>query len=149
MFLTYLWKPFIPASKSEVWIKNIGLSSWIYSKLAIKIPYTIGIYLFKVNNRDDRILCKICSKFIKDTILCQLWTDFTHCSYVSIVDFEQVAAGWGATPIELISPMCLFLTFSRFLAAGSVTKCPLKTKKDKFIRIMEKGSTSQITEDKH
>ena len=24
----------------------------------------------------------------------QLWTDFTHCSGVSFVDFEQVNGGW-------------------------------------------------------
>ena len=27
----------------------------------------------------------------------ELWTDFTHCCGVSIVDFEQVNAGWTAS----------------------------------------------------
>ena len=46
--------------------------------------------LFKVNNEDTRMtsLTSIwCCYF-------WLWTDFTHCSGVSIVDFEQVHADW-------------------------------------------------------
>ena len=30
-----------------------------------------------------------------DAVLVLLWTDFTHCSSVSIVDFEQLNAGSG------------------------------------------------------
>ena len=48
-------------------------------------PSPAGIYLFKVNN--IRTICEICSKLtIKKP-------ERTHCSGVSIVDFEQVNAG--------------------------------------------------------
>ena len=30
-------------------------------------------------------------------IYCQLSADFTHCTHVSIVDFEQVNVGWETT----------------------------------------------------
>ena len=47
--------------------------------------------MFKVNNTDTRktplapFWC----------LYCELWTDFTRCSSVSIVNFEQVNAGWA------------------------------------------------------
>ena len=45
----------------------------------------VGIYMFKVNNRNTRTRCKICSKL----------NNFEHISHlVSIVNFEQVNAGW-------------------------------------------------------
>ena len=31
---------------------------------------------------------------IRDVVLVSLWVTFTHCSGVSIVDFEQANAGW-------------------------------------------------------
>ena len=46
--------------------------------------------MFKVNNTDTRktplapFWC----------LYCELWTDFTRCSSVSIVNFEQVNASW-------------------------------------------------------
>ena len=52
-----------------------------------------GIYLFKVNNRNTRTRCEICSKL----------TYFTPCSSISIVSFEQVNAGWEPFIIE---PAC-------------------------------------------
>ena len=39
--------------------------------------------MFKVNNRNTRTRCEICSKLT-----------ITPCSSVSIVNFEQVNAGW-------------------------------------------------------
>ena len=52
--------------------------------------------MFKVDNRNDRIRCKI--KTIKTerrlVSLLLIWTYFTHCSRVSIVTFEQINAGW-------------------------------------------------------
>ena len=42
--------------------------------------------MFKVNNKNTRTICEICSKL---TI-----TYFTPCSSVSIVNFEQVNGGW-------------------------------------------------------
>ena len=59
--------------------------------------------LFKVNNRNTRTMCEICSKLIiKAKEQCQsfrcfyyqLWTYFTPCSSVCIVSFEHVIAGW-------------------------------------------------------
>ena len=46
--------------------------------------------MFKVNNRNTRTICEICSKLtIKTPELCQ------RCrSGVFIVNFEQVNAGW-------------------------------------------------------
>ena len=61
------------------------------------------IYLFKVNNRETRKRCEICSKLTIKTSkrhhwrhYCQLWTYFTPFSSVSIVDFycRQVNVGW-------------------------------------------------------
>ena len=50
-----------------------------------------GNYMFKINNRNTRTRCKICSKLtIKTPERCQ----FTPCSSVSIVNFEQINAGW-------------------------------------------------------
>ena len=52
-----------------------------------------GNYMFKVNNRNTRTRCEICSKLtIKKPERRSL--TFTPCSSVSIVNFEQVNAGW-------------------------------------------------------
>ena len=54
--------------------------------------YPAGIYLFKINNRNSRTMCETCSKLtIKtpDDVI-----DFTNCSAVSTVEFEQVNAEW-------------------------------------------------------
>ena len=47
----------------------------------VQIRFPANIYLFKVNNRNTRNRCVICSKLI---------TYFAPFSSVSIVDFEQV-----------------------------------------------------------
>ena len=52
-----------------------------------------SIYMLKVNNRNNRRRCEICSK------LTILWTYFTPCFSVSIVNFEHVIAGWVLTSI--------------------------------------------------
>ena len=61
-----------------------------------------GLYLFKVNkvnNKNTRTRFKICSKLTIKTpeqrccLYYKLWTYCTHCSSVSIVNFEQVFAG--------------------------------------------------------
>ena len=58
----------------------------------------VGIYLLKVNNRNTRIRCEICSKLtIKTPERSQT------CSSVSIVNFEQVIAGWDYNPNEFIT----------------------------------------------
>ena len=43
--------------------------------------------MFKINNKDTRKASFWC-------LYCQLWTYFTPCSTVSIVNFEQVNADW-------------------------------------------------------
>ena len=64
----------------------------------LKTAYTAGIYLLKVNNRNSRTRCGICSELTIKTLerrqWRQLWTYFTPCSSVSIVNFEHVIAGW-------------------------------------------------------
>ena len=50
-----------------------------------------AIYLLKVNYRNSRARCDICSK---------LTITFTPCSSVSIVNFEHVIAGW--VPKEIL-----------------------------------------------
>ena len=53
--------------------------------------FPAGNCMFKVNNRNTRTWCEICSKLtIK---IPELWAYFTPCPSVSIVNFEQVNAG--------------------------------------------------------
>ena len=54
-----------------------------------------NICLFKVDNRNTRKTCEICSKLtIKTPGRRQLWKYFTPFSSVSTVDFEQVNVSW-------------------------------------------------------
>ena len=48
-----------------------------------------GNYMFKVNNRNTRTRCEICSKLTKLKLTLKI---FYTCG--SIVNFEQVNAGW-------------------------------------------------------
>ena len=60
--------------------------------------------MFKVNNRNTRTRCEVCSKLTAKTPERRQWhhsdvsiVNFKHfisCSSVSIVDFEQVNAVW-------------------------------------------------------
>ena len=59
-------------------------------------------YIFKVNNRNTRARCEICSKLTIKTPEPRQWrgssvlivTYFTPCSSIVIVNFEQVNVGW-------------------------------------------------------
>ena len=58
-----------------------------------------GNYIFRVNNRNTRVRCEICSKLTIKTperhrsgVL--IVNYFAPCSNASIVNFEQVNAGW-------------------------------------------------------
>ena len=80
----------------------------IYQLLLLISIVQAGIYLLKVNNRYTRTKCEICSKLtIKMPLAsfwylyCQLWTYFTPCSSVSIVNFEHVIVGWCITMMKL------------------------------------------------
>ena len=53
--------------------------------------------MFKVNNRNTRTMCEICSKLTVLYLYCKLCTYFTHYSRVSIANFEQVNADWFCT----------------------------------------------------
>ena len=76
-----------------------------------------GNYMFKVNNRNTRARCEICSKLaikIPERRLASFWylycyllTYFTPCSSVYIVNFEQVNAGWewnSNNPFQFFQP---------------------------------------------
>ena len=57
-------------------------------------PYPAGIYLLKVNYKNTRIRCEICSKLTIKTPVIVNFEHVTPCSSVSTVNFEQVNAGW-------------------------------------------------------
>ena len=63
-----------------------------------------GIYLLKVNNRNTRTRCEICSKLTiylfqvsNRNTRKRCGTYFTPFSSVSIVDFEQVNVSWAVS----------------------------------------------------
>ena len=58
------------------------LNKYFYFHFRWKYP--VGIYLLKVNNRNTKKRCEICSKL----------TIKTRCSSVSIVNFEHVNTRW-------------------------------------------------------
>ena len=81
--------------------------------LGVKIPD--GNYMFKVNNRNTRARCEICSKLTikiperRHWTHFTLWTHFTPCCSVSTVNFEHVIAGWEE-PINFHeSQYCFFV----------------------------------------
>ena len=60
----------------------VSIIPYIYSWLKRNPKYPADNYMFKVNNRNTRTRCKI-------------WTYFTPCCSVSIVNFGQANAGWA------------------------------------------------------
>ena len=71
-----------------------------------KIHSIAGIYLFKINNRNTRTRCKICSKLIIKTIERRQWRRFG----VFIVNLEHLSH---------LNLAFLLLTLSRLIPAGS------------------------------
>ena len=71
-------------------------------------PYQGGIYLFKVKDGNSIIMHEIFEAYNKVTdvvlvfILTSLWTDFTHCSGIFIVNFEQANAIYVHTKLHPI-----------------------------------------------
>ena len=63
----------------------------------IMMSYSVGIYLFRVNNRKIRRMCDICSKLTMKT------------PSVFIVNFEQIIN---------INLVFLLLTLNRYIATG-------------------------------
>ena len=84
---------------------------------------SVGYCMFKVNNKNTKTRCKICSKLTTKTpewrdwrrygvSIINFWTCFTPCSSVSIVNFEQVNAGWDMMELFLTSVpiQCFYLS---------------------------------------
>ena len=82
------------------------------------IPFPFGIYMFKVNKRNTRTRCEICSKVIIKTPERRQWR---QCSSVSIVNFEQVNAGWVS--INALVIVALFESFSLSDKTYKTAKC--------------------------
>ena len=57
-----------------------------------------GNNIFKVYNRSTRTRFEFCSTLTIKTPF--TWTYFTHCSNISIVNFEQVNVGWDFASIS-------------------------------------------------
>ena len=87
-----------------------------FSSIRSTICHPVGIYLLKINNRNTRTRCEICSKLTITPLVsfwclyCYLWTNFTPCSSVSIVNFECIIADF-AVAIWLCFEFTLNLTF--------------------------------------
>ena len=116
-----------------MWFSVITATKWsctLWNMVWENLPSSTGIYLLKVNNRNTRTRCEICSKLIIKTLerrsksitetlskvwnmfkvnnentkttpmasfwcfYWELWTYFTPCSSVFIVNFEHVIADW-------------------------------------------------------
>ena len=60
--------------------------------------FPAGNYMFKVNNRNTRTRCEICSKLAIKIPERRQRPYFTPCSSVSIVNFQHVNAGWEIFP---------------------------------------------------
>ena len=77
-------------------IKNINLTSSFLTQLSFTCSKSTTeapeqcIYLFKGSNKNTCMTSLTSFRYF----YCKLWTDFTHRSDVSIVDFEQANVGW-------------------------------------------------------
>ena len=69
-------------------VSKYSTECFLYRKIILA-----GNYMFKVNNRNTRTSYEMCSKLAKNLLL--TLTIFTHCSSVSIVNFELVNTGLG------------------------------------------------------
>ena len=75
-----------------------------FIQICYLVAYPVSIYWFKINNKNTRIMCEICSKLSIKIQEQHQWhgTDFTHCSGVSIINFEQVNVGWVVTMFTIM-----------------------------------------------
>ena len=86
-------------------------------RIVLCLPVSAGIYLLQVNNRNTRTKYEICSKLTIKTpewcqasfwyLCCELWTNFTPCSSVSVVNFEHVIAGLDFSAHQSKNYQCL------------------------------------------
>ena len=113
-FARALYRPclILTAAESVGLELKISSTSFCVGKIMIRFGmswwgfFPVSIYLFRVNNGNTRTIWEICSKLTLKTERCY-WlrsgifivnlTDFTYCSGIAIVDFEQVNAGWEET----------------------------------------------------
>ena len=94
-------------------------------KLKYFVHWLVGIYMFKVGNRNTRTRCEICSKLTIKTkerhhlsfwcLYCQLWTYFILSFSAAIVNFEQVNA--VLIPFRYVH-ICLYLMRKHFLLSN-------------------------------
>ena len=82
----------------------------IFSAKSYLVTQTVGNNLVKLAYLTRPAFA--CSK--------QLWTDFTQCFGVSIVDFEQVNAGWGTE--TYLEPCQTFMMESRYFYPLTIFK---------------------------
>ena len=82
------------------------LCCFLYSYLLLmreRVINPVGIYMFKVNNRNTRTRCERCTKLIIKTPERRHWR--LYCCglfslwYVSIVNFGQVNADWESSHV--------------------------------------------------
>ena len=76
-----------------------------------------GIYLLKVNNRNTKARCEICSELTKKT---PERRHFTPCSSVSTVNFNYVIDNWDLhTDFSAIKVMCKARLLFRVITCGT------------------------------
>ena len=81
-----------------------------YSELTIETAEHVW-NMFKVNYKDTRTT----SLALFWCLYCSFWTDFTHCSAVSIVEFEQINASktektkWHLTTMDCFIKVNFFI----------------------------------------
>ena len=104
-FLSMTWRKYDnlqSPSKNSVFHLCIPFPNWVWKEMDIH-PTTI--YLFKVNNKNTRKRCKICSKLASFKVMsltsftclhCKFWIYFTPFSSAFILDLEQVTNCWGS-----------------------------------------------------
>ena len=91
-------------------------SFWSIQSASDPFPIPAGIYLLKVNNRNTRTRCEICSKLTMKTLQRRQWrrssvfiVSFKHISHpsssVSIVNFEHVTLGLLMFFIKFVTDM--------------------------------------------
>ena len=81
----------------------------------LKTTCPVNIYLFKVNNRNTKKRCEVCSKLTIKTPERLHWP-WTYFNSVSIIEFEQVIVNWvAARTLESLSLTHKFLSARVFI----------------------------------
>ena len=74
-----------PTMYIQQWISRYGTHEKLSRNLGLSSYNPVGNYMFKVNNRNTRARCEICSKLTIKTPERRYW-----CSGVFIVNFEHI-----------------------------------------------------------